>query len=292
MLRAPLISHFPPITEHSTHHLRQSSNENQPFSFLILISSFCFGKLLVSTCVLLTNETEPNKLKTWLELATLCDLINAILIIIEIRYFLSKHRARMNRTTLYDEESLDQDQTPTTMSSQNKIIKKVLTFNNCFYLALWGWGHDLYYRSPDEYLDQFQVISNLVFLYLYCGYFFIACSLLMAIFSHSCISFFQFSQISLATRSQTKWPLQKLLSVKTYSTASTGPTECYICLLNYKEGDNLVELPCNFNHHFHEACITKWLKINNACPLCRKVVDNTSQNTAASNEIELPVILV
>lgn len=43
--------------------------------------------------------------------------------------------------------------------------------------------------------------------------------------------------------------------------------ECCICLCSYEDGNELHALPCN--HHFHSACITKWLKINATCPLCK-----------------------
>ncbi|XP_058739878.1 E3 ubiquitin-protein ligase At1g63170-like [Vicia villosa] len=43
--------------------------------------------------------------------------------------------------------------------------------------------------------------------------------------------------------------------------------ECCICLSAYDDGAELRELPCN--HHFHCACIDKWLLINSTCPLCK-----------------------
>ncbi|MBA0575478.1 hypothetical protein Golob_024517 [Gossypium lobatum] len=40
---------------------------------------------------------------------------------------------------------------------------------------------------------------------------------------------------------------------------SKGPNlRCYICLLEYEEGDSMRILPCN--HEFHRTCIVKWLK--------------------------------
>ncbi|XP_022146453.1 E3 ubiquitin protein ligase RIE1 [Momordica charantia] len=43
--------------------------------------------------------------------------------------------------------------------------------------------------------------------------------------------------------------------------------ECCICLSPYEDGAELHALPCN--HHFHYVCITKWLKMNATCPLCK-----------------------
>ncbi|GMJ12578.1 hypothetical protein HRI_004927000 [Hibiscus trionum] len=44
--------------------------------------------------------------------------------------------------------------------------------------------------------------------------------------------------------------------------------QCYICLVEYEEGDIIRRLPCN--HEFHRTCIDKWLKeIHRVCPLCR-----------------------
>ncbi|KAJ7962325.1 E3 ubiquitin-protein ligase family [Quillaja saponaria] len=43
--------------------------------------------------------------------------------------------------------------------------------------------------------------------------------------------------------------------------------ECSICLSAYDDGTELRELPCH--HHFHCACIDKWLQINATCPLCK-----------------------
>ncbi|GMJ16028.1 hypothetical protein HRI_005272000 [Hibiscus trionum] len=44
--------------------------------------------------------------------------------------------------------------------------------------------------------------------------------------------------------------------------------QCYICLVEYEEGDSMRILPCN--HEFHRTCIDKWLKeIHRVCPLCR-----------------------
>ncbi|XP_072963990.1 uncharacterized protein [Typha angustifolia] len=61
------------------------------------------------------------------------------------------------------------------------------------------------------------------------------------------------------------------LPVKVYIKAKhqiDEAAQCYVCLVEYEEGDRLRILPCN--HEFHLTCIDKWLKeIHRVCPLCR-----------------------
>ncbi|XP_011628339.1 E3 ubiquitin-protein ligase At4g11680 [Amborella trichopoda] len=54
-------------------------------------------------------------------------------------------------------------------------------------------------------------------------------------------------------------PIERALSAEN--------AECCICLSPYEDGVDLRELPCS--HHFHCACIDKWLHINATCPLCK-----------------------
>ncbi|XP_008797985.2 uncharacterized RING finger protein C4G3.12c isoform X2 [Phoenix dactylifera] len=59
-----------------------------------------------------------------------------------------------------------------------------------------------------------------------------------------------------------------------------GAAQCYICLVEYEEGDCIRILPCN--HEFHQTCIDKWLKeIHRVCPLCR---GNVCRLDASSTE--------
>ncbi|MQL87653.1 hypothetical protein Taro_020207 [Colocasia esculenta] len=45
-------------------------------------------------------------------------------------------------------------------------------------------------------------------------------------------------------------------------------SQCYICLVEYEDGDCVRILPCR--HEFHRICVDKWLKeIHRVCPLCR-----------------------
>ncbi|KAH1202113.1 E3 ubiquitin-protein ligase [Glycine max] len=56
---------------------------------------------------------------------------------------------------------------------------------------------------------------------------------------------------------------------------SDEDAECCICLSAYDDGVELRKLPCS--HHFHCACVDKWLHINATCPLCKyNILKSTS----------------
>lgn len=58
---------------------------------------------------------------------------------------------------------------------------------------------------------------------------------------------------------------------------SSENAECCICLLAYEDGVELRQLPCG--HHFHCACIDKWLHINATCPLCKYNILKSCSNS-------------
>eukprot|EP00252_Welwitschia_mirabilis_P019057 TRINITY_DN4315_c0_g1_i1.p1 TRINITY_DN4315_c0_g1~~TRINITY_DN4315_c0_g1_i1.p1 ORF type:complete len:406 (-),score=64.45 TRINITY_DN4315_c0_g1_i1:266-1483(-) len=59
-------------------------------------------------------------------------------------------------------------------------------------------------------------------------------------------------------------------------TLTAEDAECCICLSAYDDGVDLRELPCG--HHFHCACIDKWLRINATCPLCKYNIIKSGSN--------------
>lgn len=48
-------------------------------------------------------------------------------------------------------------------------------------------------------------------------------------------------------------------------------TGCAVCLSDFEHDDMLRKLPCG--HHFHRACIDKWLRRNKVCPLCLQDIE-------------------
>ena len=49
-------------------------------------------------------------------------------------------------------------------------------------------------------------------------------------------------------------------------------SECVICMMDFKEEDEIAELKCDERHYFHAACLEDWLKRKLECPLCKKPV--------------------
>ncbi|XP_060207892.1 uncharacterized protein LOC132635489 isoform X2 [Lycium barbarum] len=71
------------------------------------------------------------------------------------------------------------------------------------------------------------------------------------------------------------------LPVKSYNkirrSSNDEVAQCYICLVEYDEGDILRTLPCH--HEFHRTCVDKWLKeIHRVCPLCRGDICQSHSN--------------
>ncbi len=45
-------------------------------------------------------------------------------------------------------------------------------------------------------------------------------------------------------------------------------TTCSICLEDFGKGQRVRELP-KCGHVYHAHCVDRWLRMHNACPLCR-----------------------
>ncbi|XP_020241667.1 E3 ubiquitin ligase BIG BROTHER-like [Asparagus officinalis] len=51
-----------------------------------------------------------------------------------------------------------------------------------------------------------------------------------------------------------------------FSRKKSRRERCVICQMDYKRGDRQMTLPCR--HVYHSSCVSRWLGINKACPVC------------------------
>jgi len=65
--------------------------------------------------------------------------------------------------------------------------------------------------------------------------------------------------------------------------------ECVVCLSTLREGEWLLELPCDDRHRLHEQCAKSWLTRSAACPLCRVDVRTLLPGLQANAENALTV---
>nr|CAB3469301.1 unnamed protein product [Digitaria exilis] len=47
----------------------------------------------------------------------------------------------------------------------------------------------------------------------------------------------------------------------------TNSEDCPICLSSFRHRESMITLPCT--HYYHAACVTRWLKVNKICPVCK-----------------------
>ncbi|MFN9953478.1 MAG: RING finger domain-containing protein, partial [bacterium] len=47
-----------------------------------------------------------------------------------------------------------------------------------------------------------------------------------------------------------------------------------MCMLEFAQNEEVIVLPCNARHRFHEGCIVSWLQITSRkfCPLDRQLI--------------------
>jgi hypothetical protein len=64
-------------------------------------------------------------------------------------------------------------------------------------------------------------------------------------------------------------------------TQSEDADSCPICFCEYSEGQALITLPCQ--HFFHKECISRWLKRDATCPMCKlDLQEATEQQSSGS----------
>lgn len=63
------------------------------------------------------------------------------------------------------------------------------------------------------------------------------------------------------------WKYKAVKASGFFSRKTTDHEDCTICLSTFRSRETMITLPCR--HHYHAACVTKWLKVNKTCPVCK-----------------------
>lgn len=56
------------------------------------------------------------------------------------------------------------------------------------------------------------------------------------------------------------------------SSSSDDKYKCFICIEDFKIGEEISTLPCL--HRFHSTCVNRWLRQNNTCPVCKNAISS------------------
>jgi len=59
-----------------------------------------------------------------------------------------------------------------------------------------------------------------------------------------------------------------------FSRKTNHHDDCSVCLSAFRNRERLITLPCK--HSYHAGCITRWLKIDKTCPVCKYEVFGAS----------------
>lgn len=67
-----------------------------------------------------------------------------------------------------------------------------------------------------------------------------------------------------------------------YEEGEMGCEECSVCLCGIKQGDEIMQLPCN--HVFHALCLNSWLVSYGhvTCPFCRASLSPSSSSPSST----------
>lgn len=68
--------------------------------------------------------------------------------------------------------------------------------------------------------------------------------------------------------------IQKNFPLIVYKSAIYNQPRCGICLKDFVEDEQLLQMPCNPTHVFHTNCLKEWLSVSSVCPFCRISMSN------------------
>ncbi|XP_008795815.1 RING-H2 finger protein ATL64-like [Phoenix dactylifera] len=71
------------------------------------------------------------------------------------------------------------------------------------------------------------------------------------------------------------------LPIFVHTVGGEEKTECAVCLMEFREGENGRLLP-RCNHRFHTECVDMWFQSHSTCPLCRASIEFSAPDSGAA----------
>ena len=86
--------------------------------------------------------------------------------------------------------------------------------------------------------------------------------------------------------------LSRLLKIPYNPEVLKGFTDCPICQECFSKNDELITLPCDPRHYFHNRCIKEWLVQNAVCPICRTRIDQEALDNSVAKTYEEAIVFM
>ncbi|CAD8057441.1 unnamed protein product [Paramecium sonneborni] len=160
----------------------------------------------------------------------------------------------------------------------NKYTRVMKLYNQFIFYLIFTGGNVAYFQSDSNDCDD--NLNNVTFVLLLIGYLFSAFLIIgfglavisMALYMPIILFLFLFkSTCKIINKIQTKNKIKKMSLFHYHHNIEPSISQCNICMCDYSENDQIIQLPCSNMHHFHNHCFQQWILIKQQCPVCRKL---------------------
>jgi len=170
------------------------------------------------------------------------------------------------------------------ITQKQRKIARLTALTDTGYVILFFIGQMIFFLSTGLSCETVE-IRTLTLTYLLLGYLWLLSPILLFCLACLCLPVLLFVLILFGGRGSqvpATTALINNLEVKQFQGDLPSSNECSICMVDYEQGDNIIQLKCSPMHHFHEDCIKKWLQINGLCPICRTRLQDMKDEPAVT----------
>lgn len=271
--------------------------------------AFLSGLKIIATIAILVEcpPAFPHCVNYWLYSIAAYDFINVISRFMLIKLLIPKKRKQTSKDGLPTDSFIPSEQSESiddirqrkvTLADEirnpfqlqerkeDKAVQAV-ALTRFFYIGLLIWGNVVCYGYLYPVNQVLNLRTTLFYVFIAFGYLYLGVPLM--IFLLDCfVSCFgdvkQWAIKKIIRRGDRSQSVGNIVIYRKYTVNLAGRHKCGICSGEYREDDNLIQLQCDIDHHFHERCLSKWMEKESYCPMCnRKIALRT--NSGSGSEI-------